>query len=232
PDLFDLLDEIDVQIDELEQAGEPTRSSAREKWKDQRAGLSLQHGAARWAIERGARDVGQARAMLLGEAMHLARRYGDPQGYFTTTPAERAEPKTGRNDPCPCGSGRKFKKCCGRNESAVSTVSKRPELVTSDHEVLTFSQAIYSVSNRAAVMAALESCPLLDYDRANDSFVWFEAIDELAKRVLGVIRMGDDWLILESMSEARLGRLTTLVQTIAGDWITLRGDRHDHPMPF
>jgi uncharacterized protein len=23
------------------------------------------------------------------------------------------EPKTGRNDPCPCGSGKKFKKCCG-----------------------------------------------------------------------------------------------------------------------
>lgn len=23
------------------------------------------------------------------------------------------EPKTGRNDPCPCGSGRKYKKCCG-----------------------------------------------------------------------------------------------------------------------
>jgi SEC-C motif-containing protein len=22
--------------------------------------------------------------------------------------------KVGRNDPCPCGSGRKFKKCCGR----------------------------------------------------------------------------------------------------------------------
>lgn len=24
----------------------------------------------------------------------------------------RAEPKVGRNDPCPCGSGRKFKQCC------------------------------------------------------------------------------------------------------------------------
>lgn len=22
--------------------------------------------------------------------------------------------KVGRNDPCPCGSGKKFKKCCGR----------------------------------------------------------------------------------------------------------------------
>lgn len=25
----------------------------------------------------------------------------------------REAPKVGRNDPCPCGSGRKFKKCCG-----------------------------------------------------------------------------------------------------------------------
>ena len=24
-------------------------------------------------------------------------------------------PKVGRNDPCPCGSGLKYKKCCGRN---------------------------------------------------------------------------------------------------------------------
>ncbi|MBR8036479.1 UPF0149 family protein [Burkholderia vietnamiensis] len=27
--------------------------------------------------------------------------------------AQRSEPKIGRNDPCPCGSGKKFKKCCG-----------------------------------------------------------------------------------------------------------------------
>jgi SEC-C motif domain protein len=27
--------------------------------------------------------------------------------------ASRATPKTGRNEPCPCGSGKKFKKCCG-----------------------------------------------------------------------------------------------------------------------
>lgn len=24
------------------------------------------------------------------------------------------QPKVGRNDPCPCGSGKKYKKCCGR----------------------------------------------------------------------------------------------------------------------
>nr|WP_233217455.1 SEC-C metal-binding domain-containing protein [Trinickia dabaoshanensis] len=29
------------------------------------------------------------------------------------TTIQRAAPKIGRNDPCPCGSGKKFKKCCG-----------------------------------------------------------------------------------------------------------------------
>ena len=28
-------------------------------------------------------------------------------------PATALRPKVGRNEPCPCGSGKKFKKCCG-----------------------------------------------------------------------------------------------------------------------
>lgn len=28
-------------------------------------------------------------------------------------PITREAPKVGRNDPCPCGSQKKFKKCCG-----------------------------------------------------------------------------------------------------------------------
>ncbi|MCL1909487.1 MAG: preprotein translocase subunit SecA [Kiritimatiellaeota bacterium] len=31
------------------------------------------------------------------------------------TPYQREAPKVGRNDPCPCGSGKKYKKCCGAN---------------------------------------------------------------------------------------------------------------------
>ena len=29
----------------------------------------------------------------------------------------RKDKKPGRNDPCPCGSGKKYKKCCGQEES-------------------------------------------------------------------------------------------------------------------
>ena len=32
------------------------------------------------------------------------------------TPIVNSEPKIGRNDPCPCGSGKKYKNCCGRNQ--------------------------------------------------------------------------------------------------------------------
>jgi len=32
------------------------------------------------------------------------------------TPIVREEPKVGRNDLCPCGSGKKYKKCCGKGK--------------------------------------------------------------------------------------------------------------------
>jgi hypothetical protein len=37
-----------------------------------------------------------------------------PAEYEVVDPIHRTEPKVGRNDPCPCGSGKKYKKCCGR----------------------------------------------------------------------------------------------------------------------
>ena len=40
----------------------------------------------------------------------------EPAGDGTAAPAQRkAKGKVGRNDPCPCGSGKKYKKCCGAN---------------------------------------------------------------------------------------------------------------------
>jgi len=35
-------------------------------------------------------------------------------GQAAKQPYKREQPKVGRNEPCPCGSGRKYKKCCGR----------------------------------------------------------------------------------------------------------------------
>lgn len=44
----------------------------------------------------------------------------DMWDFMNSTPVQqpfvRETPKIGRNDPCPCGSGKKYKKCCGRNK--------------------------------------------------------------------------------------------------------------------
>lgn len=45
------------------------------------------------------------------ETMELRKRF---KKYFKHTPYVRETPKVGRNEPCPCGSGLKFKKCCGK----------------------------------------------------------------------------------------------------------------------
>jgi preprotein translocase subunit SecA len=34
--------------------------------------------------------------------------------YAIDLPVRRGGPKVGRNEPCPCGSGKKYKNCCGR----------------------------------------------------------------------------------------------------------------------
>ena len=39
--------------------------------------------------------------------------YYDDGQIVGTGPLKRTTPKVGRNEPCPCGSGKKFKKCCG-----------------------------------------------------------------------------------------------------------------------
>jgi len=39
-------------------------------------------------------------------------------------PIRREMPKVGRNDPCPCGSGKKYKKCC--EHAASSAVTEAP----------------------------------------------------------------------------------------------------------
>ena len=45
-------------------------------------------------------------------------RAGGPNIAPTEKPKPaKAEKKVGRNDPCPCGSGKKYKKCCGANSS-------------------------------------------------------------------------------------------------------------------
>ena len=66
-----------------------------------------------------ARSVFLYRPVMQEQPVAAPRRplsYGSPSS-GQDAPVQRSVkkgPKVGRNDPCPCGSGKKYKKCCAK----------------------------------------------------------------------------------------------------------------------
>ncbi len=52
--------------------------------------------------------------IMAREKQQVMEHRGSGDEEQKTTPVKREEKKVGRNDPCPCGSGKKFKKCHGK----------------------------------------------------------------------------------------------------------------------
>ena len=50
------------------------------------------------------------------ENSNVSLKNNTPNQEKTHEPIVNTEPKVGRNDPCPCGSGKKYKNCCGKNQ--------------------------------------------------------------------------------------------------------------------
>ena len=67
--------------------------------------MNAQHQEAQSTF--GSSSASQAKQQVQNSAMKSGR-----QGQSVTI--VRSSPKVGRNDPCPCGSGKKYKNCCGR----------------------------------------------------------------------------------------------------------------------
>jgi preprotein translocase subunit SecA len=57
----------------------------------------------------------QARPIILGRPAAAPSSSHEALPGQQSVQVVRSNPKVGRNDPCPCGSGKKYKNCCGRN---------------------------------------------------------------------------------------------------------------------
>jgi hypothetical protein len=112
-DLFEVLDDLEAREWEHGDKGAPTTRAAKARWRDELDDLQVFRQTCYRLIEQGAERVGPAKALLLAKVAELGERYGDPEGLLLPAPPPRRHgPKVGRNDPCPCGSGRKYKRCC------------------------------------------------------------------------------------------------------------------------
>ena len=57
-------------------------------------------------------------AVEMEAAIPHIHKFWQPHRKSAVQQVKHDGPKTGRNDPCPCGSGKKFKKCCGAQQDA------------------------------------------------------------------------------------------------------------------
>jgi hypothetical protein len=112
-DFFDLFDDLDDMLWEHYDEKQFPPNSRSEDWRNDREELEMERQTCRWLIAQGIDDIGAGRALLLAKAVELADRFGDPQGLLSPVKrSQKSAPKIGRNDPCPCGSGQKYKRCC------------------------------------------------------------------------------------------------------------------------
>ncbi|PKM78473.1 MAG: hypothetical protein CVU90_01665 [Firmicutes bacterium HGW-Firmicutes-15] len=85
---FDLLDSVGVIFDDIRQANKTIQLI-----------VDVQNSTRLWS------NFGHTPKELVAEKSNLIP--------FPSSQPTRNE-KVGRNDPCPCGSGKKYKKCCGK----------------------------------------------------------------------------------------------------------------------
>ena len=112
-DFFDLFDDLDDMLWNHYAQEETLANSRKKRWRDEGEELEMRRQTCHWLVEQGIDDIGAGRSLLMAKALELADRFGDPEGFLS--PVKRipkAAPKTGRNEPCPCGSGLKYKRCC------------------------------------------------------------------------------------------------------------------------
>ncbi|MGH8040557.1 MAG: preprotein translocase subunit SecA [Rudaea sp.] len=98
-----MLDEVKSEVVQrlarirIQNEAEVAAMEERQRQEAERRALEFQHA------EAGGLPVPQRGDVISAEAM--------PESH---TPVTRDQPKVGRNDPCPCGSGKKYKQCHGK----------------------------------------------------------------------------------------------------------------------
>ncbi|MBB4823027.1 hypothetical protein HNO89_000245 [Sporosarcina luteola] len=116
----------------------------------------------------------------------------------------------GRNDPCPCGSGKKYKKCCGAKENSVVDLIVNKEL---DQLLADFFDQYPKPDERPAMMKLLREW----LNRLSGSWTK-EDIEEAASEFFLFIQQPKGWqaYIKEQIARAKRKSLQAILET----WIT------------
>jgi len=126
---------------------------------------------------------------IFGEARAYARKKGLP--FHFEEIQKRPIRKVGRNDPCPCGSGKKYKKCCMRKEEAAA--EKKTAQSAAEKRAFNLYEGFVARKYKRELRAFLEK--------------WMERFEEVlgerGEGVDGATALGEIFLFTASTPEGR-----------------------------
>ncbi len=102
-----------VQVRSAEQVEEAQAQAAARQAPSQSTQVSYEHREVASALADDSDAVGDAAVASAAAAREAASAEAD-ESAAPSQPVRRDMPKVGRNEPCPCGSGKKFKNCHGK----------------------------------------------------------------------------------------------------------------------
>lgn len=104
-----------IGLEDVEESACDTREERVQMWYNLHTWDDIEkdtYESLRWMMDD---SVGEFEEDSEDEPMFLQEPLGYDDSDVPTMPLVRTDPKIGRNDPCPCGSGKKYKKCCGNS---------------------------------------------------------------------------------------------------------------------
>ena len=146
--------------------------------------------------------------------------------------------KIGRNDPCPCGSGKKYKKCCLKKdqeaESERQTIESLRQMLDAGTRIVVggtdepacFVKDLYRVADWDALKRALAGREDVSWDGDEAAsaaledwnWVWLErgAAADGMDRVLANMHRRPEGLLVECMTAGRADRARALLESLPG----------------
>jgi len=103
-----------VQVRNAEQVEEAQAQAAARQAPSQSTQVSYEHREVASALSAESESVGDAAVASAAAARDAAMEGDDDQSAAPSQPVRRDMPKVGRNEACPCGSGKKYKNCHGK----------------------------------------------------------------------------------------------------------------------
>jgi preprotein translocase subunit SecA len=97
--------------EEYEEEEDTTAELERQRVEAEKAADEVRRAAAQSAVQDMTRNIQRQHEKELKDLQFLG---ANGSGKSAAKPATNGAPKVGRNDPCPCGSGKKYKKCHGQ----------------------------------------------------------------------------------------------------------------------